>query len=261
MTNNTFSLNNLRDMGGLSCGGGLKIKSGMIYRSPVPIANSDEEKSFLNKIRVDDIFDLRDVEEYTEKPDYPIGGARIIHAPVVSGRKYKYIIVSKKAKLRVALLRGKKMGELKQSKLDSYAEMPFSTAYNRVFAAMDRGESFLFHCTEGKDRTGVLAAIIEYCFGRNYDEILSEYLLSNEKRPAKNRQFMRKLGFPQSLIDDVRFCETTHKELFDISLNEILKKYGSVDNYLASVFGITPNRIARWKAIYTEKSNSSEVME
>lgn len=246
------SYKNLRDLGGLKCGDS-RIKNGMIFRSPVLNTKSAEDIKYLNSLGLDCIVDLRSDDEVKERPDPTLDGCKYIFAPVFSAKKYKYIVVTRKAKLKCITIRGKKLGELKQNKLDSYAEMPFSKAYNEIFKCMDEGKKFIFHCTEGKDRTGICAFLIELALGRNEQEIREQYLLSNVLRPRKNRDWLRFIGVPRCIIEDIAFCETTHDELLTIAENTILEKYRDFDEYLEKEFGVTQERREKWREIYVEK--------
>lgn len=247
-----LTLNNLRDIGGLETSDGRHIKKGMIFRSPVLYSENNSDIELLKSLNLDFIFDLRSEEEIKEVKDVLLPGCKYVKAEVFDGKKYKYIIVTRFAKLRCISLRGRKVHLLKKNKLDSYAEMPFSSAFSKVFDAMDTGSRFVFHCTEGKDRTGICAALIELILGVNESAVLNDYLLSNELRPNKNRRWLRKIGVPQVLIDDISFCEQTHKELLEISKNEVLKKYGTIDNYFSLHLGLTEDRITKWKEYYLE---------
>lgn len=247
------SYKNFRDMGGLRCADGRRIKHGMIFRSPVLNTENKSDIDFLESLNLDCIIDFRSSEEIKERPDPTLKNCEYIHVPAFDGRKYKYIVVTKMGKLRCITLRGKRMGELKQNKIDSYMEMPFSPAYNRIFEAMDEGKRFDFHCTEGKDRTGIAAFLIELALGRDEAEIRKEYLLSNKYRPNKDRSWLKYIGVPKSLIADIAFCESTHDELLDLSEKMILKKYNSFEEYLEKEFGVTEERRHKWREIYLEK--------
>lgn len=246
------SYNNFRDLGGLVCADGRKIKKGMIFRSPVLNTKSAQDIRFLESLNLDCIVDFRSEEEVEARPDPEIKNCKYVFVPVFDGKKYKYIVVSVKGKIRCLTLRGKRTGALKQNKLDSYAEMPFSPAYNTIFNLMDEGKRFDFHCTEGKDRTGICAALIELALGRKEEDILEEYLLSEKLRPKKDRSWLRYIGIPKQLIEDISFCESTHMELIELSKKTVLKKYSTLEEYLEKEFGITKERRARWRKYYTE---------
>jgi len=247
------SYKNLRDMGGLVCSDGRKIKNGMIFRSPVLNTKSEKDIAFLESLGLDEIIDFRSEEEIKSRPDPTIKNCRYVFAPAFDGKKYKYIVVTTRGKIRSITLRGKHINKLKQNKLDSYEEMPFSSAYNRIFEAMDSGKRFIFHCTEGKDRTGIAAMLIELALGREEKEIRREYLLSNEFRPNKDRNWLKYLGCPKQLIDNIAFCESTHDELLTLAEDVILKKYSDFDEYLEKEFGVTAERRKKWCEIYLEE--------
>ena len=246
---------NFRDMGGLPCPDGQKIRRWKLFRTPCIVPKTPGGWEFLENCGLDVIIDLRDREEVRYKPDRLPKGCDYINAPVFEEGKYKYILVSRKAKLRVATLFGTKRQRLvKQEKLESYRDMPFSNAYQQIFRCMDQGKTIAFHCSEGKDRTGFAAALIELAFGREQDDILNQYLLSNKYRPRKDRSYMRKLGYSEDFVDDIAYCEETHEELFLMAKSAILARYGSLGEYMREEFDITPERVERWKTFYLEKA-------
>lgn len=243
---------NLRDMGGLVCEDGKQIKAGKIFRCPKLYTETEEQKAVVDGMHLDAIVDLRGAPEQKEKPDYVPEGCTYISAPAYEDRGYKYNTVTTMSKVRVVLLRGEREKLLLNEKLDSYKTMPFSRAYFELFRLMDEGKTFAFHCTEGKDRTGTGAALIEYCLGRSKEDILEEYLKSNDYRPGKDRSIMKYVGCSDALIRDVGFCESCHEELFQISIDTILSRYDSIDDYLWKWFGIDEARKEKWRAFYCE---------
>ena len=78
--------------------------------------------------------------------------------------------------------------------LDLYARLPFRPAYADLFAqvlhalsTLPPGAPVLIHCTAGKDRTGMLVALIQHLLGVAPDDILAEYLRS-DRAPALMRR-------------------------------------------------------------------------
>jgi protein tyrosine/serine phosphatase len=56
-------------------------------------------------------------------------------------------------------------------------EFKASIVKGLVFMAENKGP-YLFHCTEGKDRTGFFAALVESLMGASKDEIVEDYMQS-----------------------------------------------------------------------------------
>lgn len=242
---------NFRDLGNAenTC-----IKEGKIFRSSNPADLTEEDKSLIESLGLDSIVDLRSKGEIREKPDFVPKGTKYIHAPVFSDKDFPFIVVTKIAKLKATLIKDKKNGLIKKDKFESYLAMIDRHAYEEIFKCMDRGETFLFHCTEGKDRTGIAAALIELSLGRTREEALHEYLESDKFRPNKNRDYLYKIGVPKEFVQEINYCEQVHEELFNLALDYAEEKYGSIDNYLESHFGITNERRAKWKETYTKHS-------
>lgn len=160
------SISNMRDLGGLEIGEGKRIKQGMIYRS----AEFNESYTTKNKISSNDKKTL--TKELGIVTDVDL-------RKVVKGSQ------------------GIETGGIKSSPLGgsvSYVSCPMVFEGSNVIANEDNKESVLkffdvlankdsyplvFHCAQGKDRTGCLAFAIEALLGVNEDMLLRDYLFTN----------------------------------------------------------------------------------
>ena len=53
--------------------------------------------------------------------------------------------------------------------------------FKELFAhLLDNGEPLVFHCTAGKDRTGLAAALVLYALDVSESDIWHDYLLTNQ---------------------------------------------------------------------------------
>ena len=222
------------------------FRSATLYKRDL----TDDEKDYLSSLNLDCIYDLRCRSEAFEKPDFIPDGCNYKRLNTLNAQKYRYVLTDYRSRILAGHMVGPFEYKLKKNKWDSYAGIALSDVWSEIFSAMDRGERFVFHCTEGKDRTGFCANIIEHCLGISDDEIMANYLISNELRPPKNRQSIRKLGYSQKLVDDIRYAETTHEELLLHAWDTVNENYGSLDQMLLEKFGVTEERKARWKEIY-----------
>ena len=235
-------LNNFRNVSGTN-----KIwRSATLYNKGL----NDAERKKLSSLGLDIIFDLRCRSEAFEKPDFVPEGTKYVRLNTINAQKYRFVITDYRSRILAAHNVGPFKDRMIKNKWDSYSAIALSPVWEEVFKAMDRGDKFLFHCTEGKDRTGFCAVIIEHCLGVSDEEIMSNYLLSNELRPPKNRQSLRKIGFSQHQIDNIKYAESTHEELLLHAYETVNKKYGSLDEMLLKKFGVTEERKAHWKEVY-----------
>lgn len=248
--------NNFRDMGGLACADGRKIKPGKLIRSASLFGLSAKGRAMLDGLHIDTVLDLRSKSEATDKPDYIPQGSSYCHLPVFDGEEFNLVVVSAEQRERVLALRGDACEEMRRQKYKVYAHIPFAKAtWTQLFSCMDKGETVLFHCSEGKDRTGMAAAVIEYCLGRSVPQIEEQYLLSNKFVKWHNRktQFLLLLMRKEKRLRDViQFCETVDLHQFNTSLTSAVKNYADFDDFLLKEYNITAERKLQWQAFYLE---------
>lgn len=240
-------------MGGLETPYG-KIKEGKLYRTSTLVAKTEADKHFIEGLDLDCILDYRITEEAKENPDYVPEGVEYLHVPILR-EDGALVGLTDKAKLKFLRATPEMSKALIEGISGTYKEMPFSLGYKELFKRMDEGKTIAFHCTAGKDRTGISAMLIELAFDRNLEDIKHEYMLSNDMRLATNLRIKRimKLALaPKHAIDACWYALTNHVENLETSLALILEKYGTFKNYLKEHYGVTEERIAKWKEYYIE---------
>lgn len=248
--------NNFRDMGGLACNDGRAIKQGKLIRSASLFELSDDGKRMLDNLHINTVLDLRSDEEVANKPDYVPLGSTYTHLPVFDNKQFDLVVVSKEQTDRVLALKGEGIEEMRKQKYMVYASMPFAKqTWSHLFACLDKGETILFHCSEGKDRTGMAAAVIEYCLGRSLPQIVQQYLLSNEYVKWHNRKtqlLLLLLRKEKRLREVIQFCETVDMHQFNAAYTAALKNYADFDDFLLKEYNITEERKMHWRDLYLQ---------
>lgn len=122
-----------------------------------------------------------------------------------------------------------------------YSDLPFDALYRPLFAEAVRrigrtGGPVLIHCTAGKDRTGVLVALLLELAGVDADAIAADYLRSAEVVTAEfTRAFGRQL-FEQSgeraADEDIRAMLAVAPAYLTAAQTAIRDSHGSVEAYL-----------------------------
>lgn len=95
----------------------------------------------------------------------------------------------------------------------------------------------LLHCTHGKDRTGVVSALLLHICGASRDDILADYSLSNEWGCSPDSKWTMRKSLPLDLagvVDLDPWCEARAYSM-DLALDAIELRYGSLDAYLDSI--------------------------
>lgn len=248
-------IENLRDLGGYAAGDGRVTRGGMIFRSSVPsAAMSEEGKRRFTALGLQEIFDLRAADEAEYKPDFVPDGCRYRLMP--TSRTERLLPVRQEDILETMRRGGKEFMDRGIAQMRTmYASLPFENpSYAALLEAMDRGERFLFHCSAGKDRTGVAAAMILLALGCGEADVRRDYMLTNVCRAEVNERIFastrRALGV-RELHPFVRLGFEADEALLDVALEAVRARYGSYDAWLEAEYGAGPARRAAWVRLYT----------
>ena len=137
-----------------------------------------------------------------------------------------------------------------------YEQMIFrNKAYKELFRALEAGETpILFHCSGGKDRTGVAAMLILLALGlpmKQSVRICTDQCLPPPGAGKIWRPCRRDRG--ASRTEAVLSGHAgVHPESAPFVLDTIRKEYGTTDAYLEAEYGLTPARLMRLRRMYLE---------
>ena len=113
-----------------------------------------------------------------------------------------------------------------------YREMPFrNPAYHALFALLEgRRVPVLFHCSCGKDRTGIGAMLILLALGVSRADALADYMLTNVYRREIIERFLA--DKPAAERDLLLPVEGVSEPMGAGAIDEILRRYPSVRGLL-----------------------------
>jgi len=112
----------------------------------------------------------------------------------------------------------------------------------------------LFHCTGGKDRTGVSSVLLLSALGVDWDKCVEDFLLTNECSAELNEAIMNeviKQTDDQNAIEGVRFMLNTNKIYINKVYDFINTQYESIGHYLSEILKLTAEKISRLQMLYT----------
>ena len=251
-----LTLLNFRDLGGLKAQDGRSIKSGRIFRTAIFEPQTKADYDLIASMPINTIIDLRSAYEIEEAKDFVPDNVEYIIAPPISDGKYAPMVPTKKRKNAILFMSNKEVKKLIPLMHEMYAYLPFAKdAYSPIFNCLNENKNFAFHCTAGKDRTGVGGMLIELALGRTYEDALSQYLLSNEKRQSwydKTKKKVALIPTSKAKKEFAYFAMGVHKSLFDSAYNSIFDKYKTIEDFLLDVYGISKEQIDNWKNNYLD---------
>ncbi|MBF6465710.1 tyrosine-protein phosphatase [Nocardia beijingensis] len=169
-------IDNVRDLGGLPVQGGGTTRFGVVYRASTPqnLTESDMAK-LLGPLGLRTLIDLRLPDE-VEREGYGLLATADVRRVCLPVRK------SPQSSLAA---RDLVPDSTRVDLVDLYQKLLAGSADSIVTAVrlvIDAGRhSVLFHCAAGKDRTGVLAAVLLDAVGVPPEAIAADYALTGER--------------------------------------------------------------------------------
>lgn len=257
------SIANARELGGYVLPDGSRIKRGLLLRGGSLSHASDVDLNTLHdKYNVAHIFDFRTEGEIRKSPDRMIKGAHYVWLPAIDPNTEK---VAGSSLPREAfedlpnwLVAHASEGLVQKAASGMYSEMVMNEYTQLQYAAFlseivntDKGAVY-WHCSQGKDRTGLGAAFLLAALGADRSLIFDDYMASSV---FYHDEF-------ESLKDSVRTDEerevlrtfiTVNPRYFTFALDLIDRRFGSMDEYLKGPLCLTDGDFETLRQRYLEK--------
>ncbi|KAI0677306.1 protein-tyrosine phosphatase-like protein [Trametes maxima] len=235
---------NVRDLGSYHTHfPGLATRPGLLYRSGEISHITPEGAQQLRELGITTVYDLRSDTEMLryETPIPTIDGVEVVHIPVFKTEDYSPEAMAQRFQLYAS---GKT-----EAFMILYAQILDSAgpAFGVVFRHIrDRPDSpCLFHCTAGKDRTGILAAILLKLAGVDDETIAQDYALTRVGREPAREMIMKRLSkVPYFATNSEAALNMFSSETMLAFLQLLSDRYGGVEKYVKDVVGLTDDDIA-----------------
>lgn len=231
---------NFRDFGGYGCARG-GLPRGRLYRSAHHHRASDADLETFHSLGVGLVVDLRTDAERREQPSrrHAAFAARVIEATGEQERAPHHVVGDQ------AVI---DEDDVRRAMTASYRDLAYRPgivdAYRRTFEALaDRPTPVLIHCAAGKDRTGVLVALLQRAAGVAEDDVMADYLLTNrvEHPPERIERFGRWMSerYGGAHTDAaIRLALGVEPGFLEATWASMDERNGGVNGYLRDVLGV-----------------------
>lgn len=226
---------NFRDLGGIPTKNGRTVKWETIYRCGDMGNPSSRDFQFIDDANLASIIDFRkDYEIARSKDTFPSDkGTQHYHVEIG-----KAVSKNNPTTLMTLMRDENATAELADSVFNLYYKHYDISDYKPFFDVLLNSEgTVLYHCSAGKDRTGVGTALFLYALGVDYTYISEDYFLSNrytadlfKKRPEMTT------GFNQEVL---RVIAGVHPRYLQATFDAFTEQYGSMDQALEKGIGLT----------------------
>lgn len=227
-------LTNFRDLGGTKTKDGRTIKKHMIIRGKTLYNLCNDDSAILTQqYKLKTIIDLRCDKEVEEKPDSIPEGVKYLRMPV---SEETILGISREHKINTfkTLKMLPKMECMYADLVSNECKKNIIDILKTILNSENDSYSFLFHCSAGKDRTGIITALLLEFFGVGRDVIYADYLFTNHFQLPKGifaylGLILIKWNF--KFAARVRDSLIAKRVYLDSALSTIEKEYGSVMDF------------------------------
>ena len=231
-----FAVHNFRDLGGYPTFDGRAIRWRTLFRADGLYRLTDDDARTVVGLGVRTVVDLRTAKEVKTRGMFPKGehDVEYHHLPIIdstwgdgSAPKIDDVV-----EFLVAAYR-----ELLDVAAPRFAEAVTLLASENVLPAV-------FHCAAGKDRTGILSALILGSLGVSEDFIAADYGLTEQ---AMHRLIVWAREHQPELAElyakmPARFAAADPRAM-SVILDEIVARYGSIRDYVREI-GVSEDSLA-----------------
>jgi|TARA_B100000315_G_scaffold257611_1_gene307025 protein-tyrosine phosphatase len=242
---------NFRDFGGYEARSGARVRRGLLFRCGHLAALTREGQRRFAELDIAVVCDLRRPDERHEEPStLPSPETRQILIPMDPGSAITMREIATRGVDAVA-------HEAYMREINRELASLHASDYARMMCALIEfsGQGFLVHCSAGKDRTGVAAAIILLTLGVSREQVMEDYLFSNAALDFEIHLLPKlRARYADDRIDveGARTLSGVRAEFLQTALDEMERTYGSFDAYLERALGVSPAQRASLEAVYLE---------
>lgn len=223
---------NFRDLGGFKTKDGRYTKWGKIFRSDDLHNLTDGDLEYLSSIPLVSIVDFRSEPEIKQAPDRnPTTLKNNYKLSINPGNLLIYDSIATKTEAELELV----MMQLNESLV---SDSSCVRSYKDFFQLLQSDEEIplMFHCSAGKDRTGMAGALVLYALGVDEETIFNDYMSSNDYLGDKYAPLREE--YPNmSAMFEVR------RKYLKAGWDKIKTDYGSVDKFLTNTLSVDTDKM------------------
>jgi protein-tyrosine phosphatase len=240
---------NFREVKGYTTNDGRMMAKGRLFRSGHFADLAEENAKLVANHRISTVIDFRSASETDRFPAlwHPEWTPRYYHTPI-GGNAAAWVrdLYDRLSKTEFPA------DELRGQFILAFQTIPIANAngLKRMFDILiddNDGGAALFHCTAGKDRTGIAGALILKTLGVNEEHIFEDFLLTNDAvdlhaTASHYATLMSEKAGKTIEPADVHPLVGVEPDFLKAAFNVMTENFGSIDEYLTQAMGLTPDR-------------------
>lgn len=248
---------NFRDLGGIPTTDGKSVCYGKLYRSGhLGKIKPEVAEKLRDKKGLRTVIDLRAPAELSHKRDIVPEGVDYLHIPPLTDEQNPAVTRHTGPSILKKIM--KVDGGARTYLADTYRTMISSEsaleALREFFdVLLEDDGAVLWHCTQGKDRTGVAAAAILLALGVDRDEIMRDYMRTNRTCFFKN--FWIFIGVVLVTLSirkahNLNLLLSSRRSFLDAAFDEIDRVWNGTEGFLHNALKLSDEDISELREIY-----------
>jgi protein-tyrosine phosphatase len=232
---------NFRDLGGYANRAGVTVRRGRLFRADRLGGLTDTDLDRLGRLGIRTVVDLRYDAEVSEHPNrlWP-GVERHEHVPMAGALAKERSFLDRVFAGEVDAIT---VDDVAQSYLDMLEQ--HARDFGRVVEVLAAGCPAVFHCTAGKDRTGLTAMFVLSVLDVDEVVILEDFERSNRHRAERRIAELRDTFAARGLdVEDFRPALSAPRPALEAAIAWLEREVGGPERYLREVGGCDPDALA-----------------
>ena len=243
----------LRDLGGLEGADGRAVRHGLLFRGSSLVGLDEAERRRIDGLGLRLVLDLRATGEADGQDDYVPDGAEYLRISGMYDSQGREVDFSPAGIDRIS----EQIADSPETFMSRlYGSMMFGNpAVHALVERMVAGQAPLyFHCTAGKDRTGVCAAVVLTLLGVPDERIVWEFLLTNSYRADIINNMPDDLPPHLQGADRERWAKVNSVSEGDLlaALAAVDERHATREDYFLQEFGLDGTALAALRDRYLE---------
>jgi protein tyrosine/serine phosphatase len=234
---------NFRDLGGLATIDGRVTRHGVLFRSSaLEELTTGDVRVLIDDIGLRTVIDLRSADD--QETAEPLLGTpvRYVNLPISRGAPTTSLDRPMDADGRVDMPRIYGM----------YLEVS-APSISEIISELTSGAlPAVFHCAAGKDRTGVVAAIILSAVGVTRDAVIADFMETAPALPGIMAYLQRRPSYADVVLRFPPGTMDVEEKFISGFLDDVDRTYGGISAWLTDHAGVTAGSLARLEQLLVE---------
>ncbi|WP_125607796.1 tyrosine-protein phosphatase [Lapidilactobacillus bayanensis] len=249
---------NFRELGGYQTQNGQQVKYHKILRSGNLANLTDADLNYLTDYGVVKSIDFRSPQEVKTAPDRLTPQMTYAFDPVfrvdeTESTRDDEASYYQKLSQTPGIGHRQMLSAYHNLITDTHPQKAYHQFFELLLTNTQDNQAVLFHCTAGKDRTGIGAYLFLRALGVDQQTAEEDYLFTNNVIKDEVNQMIADLPSDnQNLVDSIRSFQSVKMAYLAQAQTEIRDIAGNINHYLETVLDLSSHDLRDLKKIYLQ---------